>query len=361
MSLMPNHTEPNVVEAQTSMPIPLVVDLDGTLTRVDTLHEGLIKLVKEKPTASIRAITWLKAGKARFKSKVTEHVSVDVTLLPYNDAVLGEIKTARKEGRPVILATASDKRVAEDVAKHLGLFDQVIATTEEGNLSGKAKREKLVYQFGVRGFDYVANGAVDLPIWQEARQAYLVDAKASVIAQARKIHPDAKVLSSKTNVVSSLMEAARPYQWVKNLLIFIPVLASQHLTVTTLTQSFIAFLCFGAAASSVYLLNDALDLEADRQHPRKRKRPFASGRAPLLTGLITAVLLMLSALIGSLLLAPAFTLVLVSYLFVTVNYSMWIKRYTLIDVVVLAILYTIRILAGGAATDIPLTLWLLGF
>ena len=347
--------------ASSANSVPLIVDLDGTLTPVDTLHEALVKLIKEKPFTALRMLGWLFRGKACFKNNVADRVTVDATLLPYNKSVLERIEAAREEDRPVILATASDKRVADTVVAHTGLFDEIIATTGDRNLSGRTKRDVLVERFGVGGFDYIANDAADLHVWEVARQAILVDATKSVVTQARKLHPNAIILSTRSVGLRSLVKAARVYQWLKNLLVFIPVLAGQHVSALNLAQAFFAFLCFCAAASSIYLINDMFDLEADRRHPRKRNRPFASGRAPISYGFGLAVLLMTAALIGSVLIAPAFAMILVCYLFITINYSMWIKRYALIDIVVLAGLYTLRIIAGGAATDISMTLWLLGF
>lgn len=339
----------------------LVVDLDGTLTPVDTLHEALVKLIKEHPRAAMGLPNWLAAGKARFKSKVADHAAVDATVLPYNAAVLEHIEQARSEGWTIVLATASDRRIADAVADHLGVFDDVIATTPERNLSGGAKRDALIERFGHGGFDYMGNDDVDLAIWEAARRPLLVDAPDTVVAKARKMRPDAEIVSTRTTGLKPLVKAARIYQWVKNLLIFVPLLASQQVTAPNLFQVFLAFLCFSFAASSIYLINDIFDLEADRRHPRKRNRPFASGRAPILHGLAGAGVLIVVALTGAVLVAPEFALVLLGYLFITINYSMWLKRYAVIDIVLLAGLYTVRIVAGGAAIDVPLTLWLLGF
>jgi 4-hydroxybenzoate polyprenyltransferase/phosphoserine phosphatase len=341
--------------------IPLVVDMDGTLTPVDTLHEMLALLVKEQPLAVLQAAGWVFGGKASFKSKIADRVALDATLLPYNERVLGQIEKARTEGRPVILATASDRRVADAVAGHLGVFDDVIGSDGARNLSSGAKRDALIERFGQGGFDYIGNDAADLPVWEAARQAILVNAPSSVVAEARKRHPDATILSPRAAGSMSLVKAARAYQWSKNFLIFVPILAAQKVSLPLATQALFAFLCISAAASSIYLINDILDLEADRRHPRKRNRPFASGRAPLSHGLVLSVLLILGALVGSLFITPAFTIALLGYLFITLNYSIWIKRFALLDVVVLAGLYTLRIIAGGAATNIEMTLWLLAF
>ncbi len=356
---MNSDAEPETVHSRES--VPLVVDLDGTLTPVDTLHEALAKLVRDRPARMLAIPGWLAEGKAVFKRRVADEVAVDASLLPYNEKVLEAIETARREGRTVVLATASDRRTAEAVATHLGVFDDVIATEHGVNVSGAAKRDALVDRFGEGGFDYIGNDAKDLPVWKAARRALLADAGDSVTEAARKDHPDARTVSSRESSLPWLIRAARPYQWSKNVLVFVPVLNPMHLSVQHSLEALAAFICFCAAASSIYLINDILDLEADRQHPRKRNRPFASGRSPVSHGLAAAILLFSGALLGSWFVAPIFAGALLLYVFITINYSIWMKRYALLDVVVLAGLYTMRIIAGGAATGVELTLWLLGF
>lgn len=356
-----------VIEEQDGAVVPaspdaaLVVDLDGTLTLTDTLHEGLVNLLKAHPLDALRLPAWLGAGKARFKREVAARAALDVSLLPYNEVVLECVREARAGGRRTVLATASDAAVAHAVAEHLGLFDEVVASEDDINLSGANKRDALVTRFGPRGFDYMANSPVDRPVWSAARTAILVNAPPALAAELRNEHDRVEILSQTAGFFGSLIEAARLYQWVKNVLVFVPILAAQQLGGGSLLQAGLAFLLFGLASSSVYMLNDLIDLEADRRHPRKKLRPFASGRLALLPGLLTAAVLMAVSLIGAFIVAPLFGLVLVGYLIVTSGYSLWIKRYPLIDVIVLAALYTLRIIAGGAATDTPLSLWLLAF
>ena len=355
------------VEVQEGTPAPaapdvaLAVDLDGTLTPADTLHEGLVELVKARPRDALRLLGWLRAGKARLKREVAARAPLDAALLPYDEEVLKRVREARASGRRTVLATASDSTVAQAVADHLGLFDEVVASAADTNLSGVRKRDALVERFGPRGFDYMANAPADKPVWEAARTALLVNAPPSLADNMKSSHEDVEIVSKSFGPARNLIEAARLYQWVKNILIFVPVLAAQQLSGASLLQAGFAFLCFGLAASSVYLINDLMDLDADRRHPRKKQRPFASGRLALLPGLVTAAVLMVISLAGAFYVAPLFGLVLVGYLIVTSAYSFWIKRFSLIDVVVLAGLYTLRIVAGGAATDTPLSLWLLAF
>ncbi|MFT5180490.1 MAG: 4-hydroxybenzoate polyprenyltransferase/phosphoserine phosphatase [Alphaproteobacteria bacterium] len=358
-----------VIEVQEGAPEPvpaesdvvLVVDLDGTLILTDTLHEGLVKLLKDRPFDMLRLPAWLSAGKAHFKREVATRAPLDVTLLPYNETVLDHVRAARAAGRRTVLATASDVSVARAIAEYLGLFDEVIASEAGNNLSGAHKRNALVERFGVGGFDYVANAAVDKPIWSAARNAILVNAPPALASDIKNTKEHVEILTKKENFRASLNEAARVYQWVKNILIFVPILAAQQFSGASLLHASLAFLFFSLAASSVYLINDLMDLEADRRHPRKKQRPFASGRLALLPGFLTAVLLGFVSLVGAFLVGVEFGLVLIAYLIVTGAYSLWIKRQPLVDIIVLAGLYTLRIVAGGAATDTPLTLWLLAF
>lgn len=355
------------IEEQEGTPAPaspdvaLVVDLDGTLTPADTLHEGLIKLLKAHPFDALRLPAWLSDGKERFKREVAVRAPLDVSLLPYNELVLDRVRAARAAGRRTVLATASDAAVAHAIAEHLGLFDDVVASEAGNNLSGPHKRNALVERFGLGGFDYMANAAVDKPIWLAARTAILVNASPALASDMKNTKEHVEILTKKENFVPTLIEAARLYQWVKNVLIFVPILAAQQFSGASLLQVGLAFLFFGLASSSVYLANDVMDLEADRGHPRKKQRPFAAGRLALLPGLLTAAVLAVVSLAGAFYVGPQFGLVLVGYLIVTSAYSLWIKRYPLVDVIVLAGLYTLRIIAGGAATDTPLSLWLLAF
>ena len=355
------------VESQSGTPVPaasdvaLAVDLDGTLILTDTLHEGLVKLLKGRLFDVFRLPAWLGAGKARLKREVAARAPLDVSLLPYNEPVLERVREARTAGRRTVLATASDAVVANAVASHLGLFDEVIASAADKNMSGATKRDALVERFGAGGFDYIANAPVDKVIWSAARTAILVNAPPLLISDIKNDREHVEILSKKEGFWANLVKAARPYQWVKNVLIFVPILAAQQLGGTTLLQAGLAFLFFGLAASSVYLVNDLVDLEADRRHPRKKQRPFAAGRLPILPGLLTAAALMAISIVGAFSVAPLFGLALVGYLIITSAYSLWIKRFSLIDVILLAALYTLRIVAGSVATDTPLSLWLLAF
>jgi len=341
--------------------VPLVVDLDGTLTLSDTLHEAIIKFVKQRPFEIWRLFLWLRHGKAGFKMQLQKQTTIDIKLLPYDRLVLEHIEEARKSCRRIVLATAADEQMANSIAGHLPIFDDVIASDGNLNTSGHTKRDELNLRFSTGGYDYIGNAKVDIPIWADCRKAIISNARTSLVKRLYKTHDNVQTLSKRGGRVQALISATRTYQWVKNILIFVPVIASQQISPSKLLIASAAFIFFSLAASSVYLINDLLDLESDRRHPRKKKRALASGKLSISEGFITAIIFMSISIIGAFTMSVSFGLVLVGYLLLSTNYSIWLKRYILIDVMILAGLYTIRLIAGGIATETHLSFWLLGF
>ncbi|NKJ51296.1 hypothetical protein CIC12_32185 [Burkholderia sp. SG-MS1] len=341
--------------------VPLCVDLDGTLTHSDVLIESFLILIKQNPLYIFHCIIWLLRGKAHLKAEIAARVAIDVSLLPYNTRLVDFLRQERSRGRDLYLCTAGDHRYAEQVASHFGFFKGVMASDASRNLSGSHKAETLSTTFGIQGFDYCGNARADIPVWTLARQAIVVGSK-SIEAAARKVNQTTVFFEESRPFIRLALKEMRVYQWVKNLLIFLPLLASHRFTqVDTLVDMGIAFLSFSFCASSVYLLNDMLDLDADRRHSRKRDRPFASGKLPLLAGIILMLVLLSASASLAILLTPAFQLVLTGYVVITLAYSFRLKRIVLIDVFVLAALYTARIVAGGAAGNIVLSDWLIMF
>lgn len=341
--------------------LPLCVDLDGTLTPVDTLHEALLDLAKRSPGAMLQLPGWMRQGKAAFKREVAARSELDVATLPWRQDLLTWLREQRDSGRSLVLATAAHHSIADAVAAHLGIFDEVIATGDGDNLHGNGKRRALVARFGERGYDYVGNEAADLAVWRSARSAIVVG-PARLAARAFAVAAAGPVFTPEVASPKTWIKAMRLYQWVKNLLVFVPaVLAHRIGEPAVLLDSLLAFLAFGLGASSVYLVNDLLDLAADRQHRRKSLRPFASGRLSAKSGVIAASLLLLFAIAIALSTGPTFAAVLAVYFGFTLAYSLWLKRATTVDVMTLAGLYTLRIIAGGAATEVSVTFWLLAF
>jgi 4-hydroxybenzoate polyprenyltransferase/phosphoserine phosphatase len=338
----------------------LVVDLDGTLCRTDTLHETLLGLVARRPTEVLARLGRLRQGRAAFKRDLVATHILAGDALPLNDAVLDIVRRARADGRRTALVTATHQRQADAVATATGLFDDVFGTDGGGNLKGAAKARFLTERYGAKGFDYVGDSRADLPVWAAARKAVTVGASPSLVRAAEAANPDVIHLDPPKGRSGAMLRAMRPHQWSKNALLFLPVLAAHEMS--ALGAVFLGFLAFCLTASAVYVINDLVDLPADRAHPRKRLRPFAAGELSALTGVVMAGGLLLgAAALGALIGNPLFLGVLSLYLVVTFAYSLWLKRKLLVDVLTLAGLYTIRIMAGGAAAGIVLSPWLLGF
>ena len=341
--------------------IPLCVDLDGSLITIDSLHESLIGLARIAPARLLQVPGQLAKGKAAFKRWVCTHAPIDAASLPFNDDLLAFLKDEKRKGRRLVLVTASDQDTADRIQAHLGVFDQVIASDGRCNLSGENKRARLVESFGERGFDYVGNSRADLAVWRSARKAIVVGGE--VLRQKASEATDVAANFRPTGAsISTWIRALRIHQWIKNTLVFVPAFLT-HPTpdLGAWMATAFAFLAFGMCASSGYVANDLLDLSADRRHPRKRERPFASGAIHASQGVIVAIGLIVAAMVIALLINPWFALTLAAYYVFTMAYSIRLKRFALIDVMLLAGLYTMRIIAGSAAIQIWPSFWLLGF
>jgi 4-hydroxybenzoate polyprenyltransferase/phosphoserine phosphatase len=333
---------------------PLVVDLDGTLLRSDLLLETGLLFLRDQPHRMLAPLRWLMRGRAALKQELANATEIDVSVLPYDSSVLAFIAAERGRGRRVVLATASHQRLAEQVAQHLALFDAVFASDGTCNLSANAKRDALVQEYGERGFDYAGNSQDDLPVWETARHAYVVNASRAIERKARAIGNVAGILGSGTPALRDWARALRLHQWLKNLLLFVPLLAAHRYAELPLVfDALLAFLCFGLCASSVYILNDLLDLRDDRHHSRKRSRPFASGRLSIPSGLIAFPALLVTAFALAVWRLPlAFAAGLATYYALTLAYSLGLKRRMVIDVITLAGLYTLRIVVGAIAIEV---------
>lgn len=342
--------------------VPLVVDLDGTLIRTDTLHESLLALVRHRPLALLRLPTWLLRGKAQLKKEVAQHARINIETLPLNEELITWLRDQQATGRRIILATGADASIANQVADRVHLFDEVMSSDGTLNLAGANKATALQERFGTKGFDYVGNSSTDLPVWQHARHAIAVNAPGSVTNRASAVCEVTKVFPAPSRSFRSWLRMLRVHQWLKNLLLFLPIVAAHEVTNSIkLLQVGTAFIAFSACASAVYLANDLLDLESDRRHPRKQRRAFASGQFPLWVGLLLAPLLLVFGITLAAIVSSAFLAWLLVYLTITSAYSLGLKRAAIIDCLILAMLYTLRVIAGAAATDTPLSFWLLAF
>lgn len=342
---------------------PLCVDLDGTLIRTDMLWESVVGLLGKSPLAAFQIPLWLASGKANLKRKLADRVMPAADVLPYSEAVIAYAKAAKEQGRQVLLVTATETRLAEAVGEHLGFFDEVIGTTPERNLKGPNKARVLVERFGEKGFDYIGDTTADFPVWEAAGRAIVANASPQFVQQVeRKIGSAEAVGTAQGGVAKAAIKALRPHQYAKNALLFVAPLVAHATGAEVWLQTLLAFVAFSLTASSVYVLNDLLDLDSDRRHHRKRNRPFAAAKLSIPFGLALCPAVMLSGLgIGFFLISPAFALALFGYLVLTTAYSFSLKRKMVVDVLMLASLFTYRVLSGGLAAEVELSFWLIAF
>lgn len=346
-------------EALEANQVPLCVDLDGTLIQTDLLVEGVIAILTNRRLVS-KWPRMMATSRAGLKHNVAALAPLDVSLLPYNLPLLSYLREQQASGRKLVLATAADQHVAHAVADHLGLFDEVIASDGEHNLKGKAKAQALVERFGLHGFSYVGNESSDMAVWRAAHSAVVVNASRAVVESARRTVTVEAHFDGRSSLFRAALTAMRPHQWAKNVLVFVPLIMAHAVTdISAWRDALGIFVAFCATASGIYLLNDLADLTADRQHPRKRRRPFASGALPLMPGAVLACVLLVvgfgfSTLVGA-------SVVVGIYAIASISYSLALKEFPLVDVFMLAGLYTIRVFGGGVATGHWASLWLLAF
>jgi 4-hydroxybenzoate polyprenyltransferase/phosphoserine phosphatase len=343
--------------------IPLCINLDGTLIHTDMLHESTIGMLKAAPL-SVAQLPWvlLFKGKAKLKQWIAKQVEFDASVLPYNHEFVQWLREQHILGRRFILCTASDRSIAEAIAKHFDFFDEVMASDGKINLEGPHKAKALVNKFGEKGFDYAGNSVPDLEVWKHARKAIVVNASPRLVSDVTPMADVEAVFSGFASNFTVWARVLRLHQWLKNGLLLVPLLAAHQLTDGAAWLSlFWAFFAFSLCASSVYIANDLLDLESDRQHPRKCNRPFASGALPVHKGaLLAPILFLLSCGVGAYV-GPDFLQWLLIYFVLTCIYSVKLKQLVLVDCMTLAILYTLRIVAGAAAIGSVVSFWLLAF
>jgi 4-hydroxybenzoate polyprenyltransferase len=355
---------PKIVSNSAHKPgLDLFVDLDGTLIAGDIAEESLARASRE-PWALYAAVrAYSGQGLSGLKRSLAETTPPDVQTLPYRPEVLEYIKAAKAEGRRVFLATAADKRVAQDVADHLDVFDGVIASEPGRNLKGEEKL-RAIQDMAQDDFEYLGDSSADMPIWDAAAKSGYVAASAT--ANRHMAQNPASVslhVARQMAPAKALIKAMRPHQWAKNALVFVPILfAHQYTDPAIVLAGLLAFVCFSFCASGVYLLNDIIDIQADRQHATKKNRPFAAGHLSIRRGLLAASALLIGSAVASFIFVNMlFGMVLVGYAILTSAYTFWLKSYSTVDVIALSLLYTVRILAGSAATYLAPSPWLLSY
>ncbi|TKT80416.1 UbiA family prenyltransferase [Aquamicrobium sp. LC103] len=339
---------------------PLAVDLDGTLIATDLLWESVFLLLRRNPLYLFLLPVWLLSGKAHLKCEIAERVEIDPAGLPYRPEILRRLAEDKAAGRHIALATAQPRKFAEVVAAHLGFFDKVISTDRGCNMTSGSKRRALVEAYGDGGFDYAGNEKADIAVFEAARAAIVV-APDTAAARWHARH-GGELVAAPRPTLRTMAKMLRAHQWLKNTLIAVPlVLSHEYFNPAAVVACALAFISFSSAASAIYILNDLFDLSLDRAHPTKRNRPFASGVLSIPFGFAAIGALLAFSFAVALWLPPLFMLVLCGYLAATTAYSLSFKRMLLIDVFALSGLYTIRILAGGVATNAEWSFWLLAF
>src|SRR5271165_2244438 len=342
--------------------VPLVVDLDDTLLRTDLTLESLCVLARCDPLRLLEIPKWLAGGLAHFKKCLNEIAMPDARTLPYREDLLAWLRDQRLQGRSLVVAARADEKLAREIAEDSRLFDRVIASDGVTYLDGETKRKRLVAEFGDRHFDYVGSHRRDLPVWSSAREALLVSPSARLAREVAEVTPVAKVFDAQPTTVGAVLHEMRVHHWIKNLLIFVPAAAAHRLfPLDWLGRAVLAFGAFSLCASSIYVLNDLLDLTHDREHPEKKDRMVASGQIRPAVALEMLMLLVLGAVAFSVRLPAAFSVVLWTYFLLMVAYSLRLKEVPILDVAILSAGYALRVMAGAAATGIELSVWVPAF
>lgn len=342
---------------------PIFVDLDGTIVRTDLFLESILRFLKVNPLRLFALLGWILQGRSLAKARIARVDRLDVRSLPYNDEVIEYLKTQRARGRRLILATAAHWRPARAVSRHLGIFDDVIASDAHHNLKGRVKLERIRADLRENSFAYCGDHRSDRELWRAAVAGIFVSAPRADVIEARRRNALEKEFSDRSSRFGQLLRALRPHQWAKNALVAVPLLTSHtYGNPEAVLNCGLGFLCFCLCASGVYFLNDLLDLESDRRHRTKRRRPFASGALPLSYGFVGAVLMPVLAFgLAGFLLPLRFVLVMFCYFALTNAYSFKLKSTSTLDVFALSGLYTLRTIAGAAAISVVLSSWLLLF
>lgn len=343
--------------------IPLVVDLDGTLIRTDLLFETANSAVVSNPLNIFNLARWYSQDRQSLKHALAQVVDINPELLPFNNDVLDFLQDEHRSGRTLVLATASNEKYAAEIARYLGIFHDVIASDKNVNLKGETKARFLIDRYGVQGFDYLGDSTADLDVWAHARTSYVVDRSRYVLRQLETRTNPVVISQTRESTRTSILRTMRLHQWVKNLLIFVPLVATHRIIYFgDDLLAFVAFISFGLVASAIYVVNDLTDIDNDRRHKTKFQRPIASGALSLpLAWALWPSLLIIGFGLSLIFLPLSFSGVLLAYLILTTAYSLGLKRVAILDVVILAALYTLRIVAGAFALSVPPSFWILTF
>jgi 4-hydroxybenzoate polyprenyltransferase len=339
----------------------LLCDLDNSLLKTDLLFETLLKLIRTKPWLITKLPAWCLKGKAHLKAMIAHHISLDPALLPYHDEVVRLVKARRQAGAKTVLISASNHELVTKIGEHCQYFDECVGSSNSVNLKGKNKLA-WIEQHYQGAFEYIGDSTADLPIWTKASRAILVNPSALLTKKVQDLGVPYQAIHDRPNQLELVLKQIRPHQWVKNALIATPMIAAHRIYEPSLwLATLTAIASFSMIASLVYVMNDMLDVENDRKHPTKKARPFASGHLPIKAGFFLAPILGAISFLLASTIGWSFSGVILLYLAVNVVYSIRLKEEIMLDVVTLASFYTMRIMAGSAATNIAISPWLLSF
>jgi 4-hydroxybenzoate polyprenyltransferase len=341
--------------------LPLVVSVDDTLVASDLNHEAALQFIARYPFRLYRLALWLATGKGTLTTWLADRINPGIETIPLRAEVLTLVRAAQASGRPVYLASVADRRYIEQLAQRIGGIAGIFDIEADASLSGEGKEAQLITAFGIKGYDYIGDRPVDFAAWRSARKKLVVIHSSYFAEKVRQVFPDALVVTRSRPGWREYSYALRTYQWAKNTLVFLPMIAGHRFDLATMASTLLAFVCFCLAASSAYVINDLLDLPEDRNHPMKSSRPFAAGKIPIRDGIVLSAVLMAGAGLVAGLLPWRFAGVLSIYIVCTLAYSLFLKRRTLIDVIILGGLYTLRVYGGLTAAESPQSQWLLMF
>ena len=339
----------------------LVVDLDGTLVKTDLLVEMFLLALGNNFISGIFSLFTLQKGRAAFKRKLINETTLDVTVLPYNQNVIDYIEKWRSFGYQTMLVTASDQLIANKIGHHLQLFDEIHGSDGQVNLKGEKKAQFLIEKIGKQNFAYIGDSASDFAIWEHSNKIITVNVSSKIKRKTDKKFKKVEHLNSSQSKLKNLVKLIRPHQWMKNLLVFIPMLAGHQFTKNATFKSFLAFCAFSMIASGIYIVNDLFDIQSDRQNPEKRKRSIASGNVLVLRAILICFFLLIGGLTIAGLINTNLLLISILYVISTIVYSIYVKRFIIIDICFLSMFYTLRLLAGSEASEVTLSFWLAAF
>ncbi|MGH1487475.1 MAG: UbiA family prenyltransferase [Cellvibrionaceae bacterium] len=341
---------------------PLIVDLDGSLIKTDLLYETFIKAFYAKPWIIFFVPLWVLSGKVRLKKELANIVDLKTQNLPWNQELVEYLSLQHAKGREIVLCTGSWHGLAKKVASHFDFFSDVYGTDDSVNLTGSEKAKFLLEKYGENEFAYVGNESKDLKVWRYADSAILVADSGSLKNTVEKTCTLEKHISSERKLsIKTILKQMRVHQWVKNSLVFVPLVTSHQTNIELLMMASLAFIAYSLCASATYIFNDLADLEADRDHDRKKFRPLASGDLSILQGVLISIVLLSASLLISLQISVWFLWSLCAYIAITLSYSFKLKRMQTLDITVLASLYTLRIISGAIAISLLPSFWLLAF